>query len=60
MAETPHVTAHAVYLKQKHGWFWVVPRGQMSTYYGPYGSQHAAEQYHEDIDTYRSDRGGDE
>ena len=59
MADKPE-TAHAVYLKQKHGWFWVVPQGQRSIYYGPYASKHAAEMYHEDVDTYRHDRGGDE
>ena len=57
---TTHETAHALYLPRKHGWFWVVPRppsGQMSTYYGPYASKHAAEFYHEDVDTYRADGG---
>ena len=29
----------------------------MSTYYGPYASKHAAEFYHEDVDTYRADGG---
>lgn len=57
MADKPSDTAHALYLERKHGWFWVVPRGQMSTYYGPYPTQAAAEAYHEDVDTYRHDRG---
>jgi hypothetical protein len=57
MAKKPE--ANAVYLKQKNGWFWVVPQGQgqRSIYYGPYASKHAAEFYHEDVDTYRYDGG---
>jgi hypothetical protein len=56
MANKPE-TAHAVYLERKHGWFWVVPQGQRSIYYGPYRTQVAAEAYHEDVDIYRHDMG---
>jgi len=59
MANKPE-TAHAVYLERKNGWFWVQWVGQRSLYYGPYASKHAAEMYHEDVDTYRRDGGGDE
>jgi hypothetical protein len=57
MADKPSDNAHALYLRQKNGWFWVVPQGQRSIYYGPYATQAAAEAYCEDIDTYSADQG---
>jgi hypothetical protein len=55
MAKKPE--ANAVYLERKGSWFWVVPVGQRSIYYGPYASKHVAEFYKEDVDTYRFDGG---
>jgi hypothetical protein len=60
MADKPRDDAHALYLPRKNGWFWVVPEGQKSIYYGPYASKHAAEFYGEDVDTYRYDGGIEE
>lgn len=33
----------AVYISQKHGWFWIVSIGQRSIYWGPYATKEIAE-----------------
>ena len=60
MAKTPETDTskpHATHLDRK-GWFWVVRSGNRVIYHGPYHSKHAAEMYHEDVDTYCYDGGG--
>jgi hypothetical protein len=34
--------AKAIYLHRKHGWFWVVPFGNNSIYWGPYKDEATA------------------
>lgn len=43
---------HALYLPTKHAWFWIVPCGQRSLYYGPYATQVLAEKFRTDVDAY--------
>jgi hypothetical protein len=61
MADKPE--NEAVYLKQKHGWFWVIPQGQRSIYYGPYATRADANRWRDAIDGYvtaRDPEKGDE